>query len=142
MFETLRGTIMQARRRGDLYFAALLSEQAISEALGESIGLWRGWIYTPSVTVWVFLSQCLSPDHSCRDAVARLLAWRTTRGLKPCSAETSAYCIARDALPEAACRKLVRGTGRDVENQAPDEWLWHGRRTNQRGQDSLIRTAR
>lgn len=128
MFVTLRGAVLQARRRGDLYFAALLPEQTISEAFGESIALWHGWIYTPAVTVWVFLSQCLSPDHSCRDAVARLLAWRTTRGLKPCSAETSAYCIARDALPEETCQELVRRTGREVENQAPAEWLWHGRR--------------
>jgi hypothetical protein len=98
MFETLRNSVTQARRQGDLYFAALLPEQTISEAFGESIALWNGWIYTPAVTVWVFLSQCLSPDHSCRDAVSRLVAWRTARGLKPCSTETSAYCIARDAL--------------------------------------------
>jgi hypothetical protein len=128
MFETLRNSVTQARRQGDLYFAALLPEQTISEAFGESIALWNGWIYTPAVTVWVFLSQCLSPDHSCRDAVSRLVAWRTARGLKPCSTETSAYCIARDALGEETCRKLVRRTGRDIESQAPDEWLWQGRR--------------
>lgn len=128
MFKTFRDAVMQARRHGNLYFAALLPEQTIREAFGESIALWHGWIYTPAVTVWMFLSQCLSPDHSCRDAVTRLAAWRTTRGLKPCSAETSAYCIARDALSEKTCRELVRHTGRDVENQAPDEWLWQGRR--------------
>jgi len=40
-------------------------------------------IYTPAVSVWVFLSQCLSVDHSCREAVARLIAWRVSRGLRP-----------------------------------------------------------
>jgi len=128
MFDRLRDAVLRARQHGDLYFAALLPEQAISEAFGEASPLWRGWIYTPAVTVWVFLSQCLSTDHSCRDAVTRLAAWRTTCGLKPCSAETSAYCIARDALPEKVCHELVRRTGRDVENQAPAEWLWRGRR--------------
>lgn len=128
MFDSLRNALLQARRHGDLYFSALLDEQSILAAFGESSSLWQGWIYTPAVTLWVFLGQCLSADHSCRDAVARLLAWRTTRGLKPCSAETSAYCIARDALPEAACRELVRSVGREVEDQAPSEWLWRGRR--------------
>lgn len=128
MFHSFRAGVAQARRHGDLYFAALVDRQSIKEALGEASSLWQGWIYTPAVTVWVFLSQCLSPDHSCREAVARLAAWRTAQGLAPCSADTGAYCTARDALPEAACYDLVRRSGRELEAQAPSEWLWRGRR--------------
>jgi putative transposase len=128
MFDSLRHAVVQARRHGDLYFAALLDQETITAAFGEASSVWRGWLYTPAVTVWVFLSQCLSPDHSCRDAVTRLAAWRTTRGLKPCSVETGGYCTAREALPEAACRDLVRRTGRETEAAAPSEWLWRGRR--------------
>jgi hypothetical protein len=128
MFDSFRYAVMQARRHGDLYFAALVDQQSILDALGSASSLWQGWIYTPAVTIWVFLSQCLSPDHSCREAVARLAAWRVAQGRKPCSPETSAYCTARDALPENACRDLVRRTGRELETQAPAEWLWHGRR--------------
>jgi len=127
MFHSFRAAVAEARRHGDLYFAALVDRQSISEAFGEASSLWQGWIYTPAVTVWVFLSQCLSADHSCRDAVARLAAWRTAHGSQPCSAETGAYCTARDALPEAACRELVRRSGRELETQAPREWLWRGR---------------
>lgn len=127
MLHSFRAAIAAARYHGDLYFAALVDRQSISEAFGEASSLWQGWIYTPAVTVWVFLSQCLSPDHSCRDAVARLSAWRTAQGLKPCSADTGAYCTARDALPEAVCRELVRRSGRELEAQSPREWLWHGR---------------
>jgi hypothetical protein len=105
-----------------------LSEQRILEALGSASSLWQGWVYTPAVTVWVFLSQCLSADHSCRDAVARLAAWRVTQGLAPCSAETGGYCIARSHLPEEACRQLMRRTGQELEDEAPAQWLWHGRR--------------
>ena len=79
MLHSFRVAIAEARRHGDLYFAALVDRQSISEAFGEASSLWQGWIYTPAVTVWVFLSQCLSPDHSCRDAVARLSAWRTAK---------------------------------------------------------------
>ena len=128
MFDSFRGAVLEARRHGDLYFASLLDPQSITEAFGAASSLWHGWIYTPAVTTWVFLSQCLSADHSCRDAVARLAAWRTMQGLNPCSADTGAYCTARDALPETACRELVRRTGRDVEAAAPVEWQWHDRR--------------
>lgn len=128
MLQSFRGAVDHARRHGDLFFAALLSEDRIHEALGDARLFWRGWIYSPAVTVWVFLSQCLSQDHSCRDAVARLIAWRVARGQRPCSADTGAYCTARADLPEEACHQLVRDTGRQVEEEAPDAWLWHGRR--------------
>ncbi len=127
MLHSFRVAIAEARRHGDLYFAALVDRQSISEAFGEASSLWQGWIYTPAITVWVFLSQCLSPDHSCRDAVARLSAWRTAQGWKPCSPETGAYSTARDALSEEACRELVRRSGRELEARTPREWLWHGR---------------
>ena len=128
MFHSFRKAVTLARQHGDLYFAALLDEQRILEALGSASSLWQGWIYSPAITTWVFLSQCLSADHSCREAVARLAAWRVAQGRAPCSADTSAYCAARDALPEEACHELVRRTGRELEAQTPAEWLWHGRR--------------
>ncbi|MDA0660430.1 MAG: hypothetical protein O2931_02775 [Planctomycetota bacterium] len=39
------------------------------------------------------------------------------------------YCTARDALPEEVCHALARNVGRDVELQAPTNWLSKGRRT-------------
>ena len=127
MVRSFRAAVAAARRHGDLYFAALLSEQSILDALGSASSLWQGWIYTPAVTLWVFLSQCLSPDHSCLDAVARLIAWRVAQGDASCSSRTGAYCTARDALPEEACHELVRRTGKELEAESPAAWLWHGR---------------
>jgi len=123
-----RRAVAEARRRGDLYFAGLLPEDRILEAFGRARWFWQGWIYTPATTLWVFLAQCLSPDHSCREAVAQLISWRLARGLEPCSAETGAYCSARERIPEEACLKLVRQTGRAIEEQAPTEWRWLSRR--------------
>ncbi|HEY79922.1 MAG TPA: IS4 family transposase, partial [Caldilineae bacterium] len=76
----------------------------------------------------ITLSQWLSADHSCRDAVAGLIAWRVAEGLRPCSADTGAYCTARGNLPEEAVHELVRDSGRQQEDQAEESWLWHGRR--------------
>jgi hypothetical protein len=128
MLRSFHAAVAAARQHGDLYFAALLDRECILEAFGSASSDWQGWVYTPAVTVWVFLSQCLSPDHSCRDAVARLIAWLVGSGRPPCSAETGAYCTARDRLPEAACHRLVCRTGKEIEDQAPGEWLWKGRR--------------
>jgi hypothetical protein len=123
-----RRAVAEARRSGSLCFASLLSEHRIDRAFGAARALWQGWIYTPAVTVWVFLAQCLSRDHSCCDAVAQLIAWRIASGQAPCSAKTGAYCTARDALPEEACRQLVRETGRQADEGTPHGWLWLGRR--------------
>jgi hypothetical protein len=128
MVQSLRAAVADARRHGDLYFAALLSQDRILKAFGAARAAWQGWIYTPAVTVWVFLSQCLSPDHSCRDAVARLVAWRVAQGLAPCSADTGAYCTARADLPEEALHEMVRDSGKQAENESPEAWLWHGRK--------------
>jgi putative transposase len=123
-----RRAVAEARQHGDLYFAGLLSEDRILLAFGRARWVWQGWIYTPAVTVWVFLAQCLSPDHSCRDAVARLIAWRLGRGLRRCSADTGTYCTARNDLPEEACHQLMRETGQRTQLDAPAEWLWWGHR--------------
>ncbi len=128
MFGSFQAAVTVARRHGDLYFAALLDRECIAEAFGSAISNWNGWLYTPAVTIWVFLSQCLSPDHSCRDAVARLAAWLSAQGRRPCSSETGGYCTARDQLPEAACHRLVCRTAKETEDKAADEWLWNGRR--------------
>ena len=84
---------------GDLPFTGVLTEEVITRALTALSG-WLDRIFSPLVTLWVFLGQVLSADHSCRAAVARLLAHRVARGQKPCSAKTGAYCQARGRLPE------------------------------------------
>mgnify|MGYP006295388247 FL=1 len=123
-----RSVVARARRHGQSYFASLLPEDRIIAAFGNAIGVWQGWIYTPAVTIWVFLSQCFSADHSCREAVAGLIAWRLAQGKSRCSADTGAYCTARDAIPNEVSRTLMRNTGREVDDEAPAAWRWLGHR--------------
>jgi hypothetical protein len=86
-FRFLRHQFLQD---GDLAFGNVLSEGVVSQAL-TAIGVcWLDRIYTPLVTLWVFLGQVLSQDHSCRWAVARLIAHRISRGQRPCSVKTGA----------------------------------------------------
>jgi hypothetical protein len=70
-------------------------------------------IYTPLMTLWVFLTQVLSADHSCRGALARLVAHRLSQGQSPCSPETGAYCPGQEAIAvEVLC-------GRDLSPVQP-----------------------
>jgi hypothetical protein len=111
-----------------LPFSNILSRELIEDAL---TALQLGWIdriYTPLVTLSVFLGQVLSADHSCRAAVARLIAYRAARNERVCSAETGAYCQARKRLPEEFFSQLARQTGRGLDTQAESAWLWKNRR--------------
>ncbi len=115
-------------QEGDLPFADVLSEETVAPAFEELDGSWKDRIYTPLVTLWVFLSQVLSVDHSCRAAVARLIAHRISRGKSPCSAETGAYCQARKRLPEKFFARIACLVGRRLDDQVPESWLWKGHR--------------
>ena len=117
----------QFLQEGDLPFTNVLSEETIAPALEEVDVSWKDRIYTPLVTLWVFLSQVLSADHSCRAAVARLIAHRISRGKRPCSAETGAYCQARKRLPEKFFSTIARLVGRRLNDQVQESWLWKGR---------------
>jgi hypothetical protein len=121
----LRRQFLQDR---DLPFSNILSEEIVADAVEAIDVYWMDRIYSPLVTLWVFLGQVLSQDHSCRSAVARLIAHRVSRGQRPCSSETGAYCQARKRLPESLFSEVARRTGRALDGQVAPEWLWKKRR--------------
>lgn len=118
----------QFLQEGSLPFTDILSEDGISEALTAIEVPWNDRIYPPLVTLWVFLAQILSADHSCRAAVARLIAHRISWGKSPCSSETGAYCQARKRLPEKFFSAVARLVGRKMDSKVDPKWLWKGRR--------------
>jgi hypothetical protein len=59
-----------------LPFTSVLSEQNVAQALTAIQGLWKDRIYSPLVTLWVFLGQVLSADHSLGSvAVTAITRW-------------------------------------------------------------------
>jgi Transposase DDE domain len=110
-----------------LPFADSLTESCILDALNEHGVTFRDRLFNPITTIWGFLSQVLSDDHSCRDAVARILAHRAASGLEPCSPNTASYCEARSRLPTAVLRTLALRTARQLQDGLPQPWKWHGR---------------
>jgi hypothetical protein len=115
-----------ARNEG-LPFADVLTEPRIREVLDEHGVAYCDRVFTPITTIWGFLSHVLSDDHSCRDAVARIIAHRAASGLRACSPNPASYCDARARIPTAVLRTLARRTARELQAGAADEWRWNGR---------------
>ena len=109
-----------------LPFSQLLDADTIRQALRDEHVSFRDRLFSPFVTLWLFLSEVLDADPGCRATVARCRAWRAARGLPPCSPDPSAYCKARGRFPEAVLRRLTRTTGGRVQAQGPAGWLWKG----------------
>src|SRR3954464_4662612 len=123
--ETVRARFTSSQ---GLPFAEVLTEASILEVLDEHQVEYRDRVFGPLTTIWGFLSQVLSDDHSCRDAVARVIAHRAASGLGPCSPNTASYCNARGRLRTAVLRTLARRTAQQLEAGAAREWSWNGRR--------------
>ena len=115
------------KQRQGLPFLEFLSPDLVETACRHCRHLWRERIYTPSITLAIFLSQVLSDDHSCDDAVDRFQKYRFDRGLPRVSTSTGSYCEARQRLPEILIWDLVRRVGRSIHQEANQGWLFHGR---------------
>jgi Transposase DDE domain len=111
-----------------LILAHALDVGDLARLITEEAGKTGDRLFTPAVTVAVFLSQVGSDDQSCRSAVARLLAWRVARGLPACSPDAGGYCKARRRLPESLLPRLLRRVADRIGGHAPESWGSHGRR--------------
>jgi hypothetical protein len=106
----------------------LLPPQIVERAV-EAEGIqFRQSLFTPLVTLWTFLAQVLSPDGSCREAVAKLLAFLAVQGDSVANPETGPYCKARQRLPEPLVRRLAQETGRHLHDRHPSGQLLGGRK--------------
>lgn len=95
----------------ELPWIDVLSEERLNASLAEEQVGFRQGLYTPLVTLWTFLSQVFNTDHSCRAAVARLIAYLLGQGRAACSAATGGYCKARQRLSESWLMRLLRDSG-------------------------------
>lgn len=106
----------------------LFSEESLT--IIQQCRKYRERIFTPLITLLIFIKQVLDPDKSCRKAVSRVIATQLSEGTKPCSSNTGPYCKARKRLPESIINKLVEMTGRETSAKCPQQWKWKGRNVN------------
>jgi hypothetical protein len=120
---------VKAIRESDvLPFHDILDATMVKNAVAAEGVSFNCCLYTPMVTLCMFLSQVLDPDHSCRAAVARLIVWLAVNRRRTCSADTSTYCEARQRLPLGVVVRLVHEVADETDAAAPQEWLWNGHR--------------
>ena len=115
-----------ARNEG-LPFADILTEARIQDVLNEHGVQYRDRVFSPVTTIWGFLSQVLSEDHSCRDAVSRIIAHRAANGITICSPNTASYCNARSRICTRVLSTLAMRTAEELQTSAGDQWKWNGR---------------
>jgi hypothetical protein len=115
------------RNAESLPYPEMLDGGLVESALAEEKLEFRYRIYTPLVTLWTFLTQVLDQDHSCRQAVSRLIAFLVSQGQPAVSPDTGNYCKARKRLPLSFIVRLVRKTGEVLRGKALPTWLWKGR---------------
>ena len=108
-----------------LPFTDVLSAQSIADKLVEID--YRNRVYSPDVTIFGFLSQVMSADQSCQAAVAQINAHLANQGKNIPSANTSAYCQARERLPLNVLSSSAREVAANLGQEAPAEWQWRGR---------------
>jgi len=115
-----------ARNEG-LPFADVLTKANIVAVLNDHGVKYRDRVFNPVTTIWGFLSQALSDDHSCRDALSRIIAHRAANGDAVCSPNTASYCNARSRILTGVLRTLARRTAQELQRSVADEWKWNGR---------------
>lgn len=120
--------INQLNEKKGLLFQDAFESRGLSRRIQEFFLVYRERAFGPATTLFAFLSQMLSPDKSCSETVARINADRVAQGLEPVSPDNSAYCKARDRMPEKFLHGLMTDTAQSIEQNTPEEWLWKGRR--------------
>lgn len=129
--QRLHGGVERFRQQfGDQPTQALgsvLPSRVLQTMVIEESGNFRDRISPPLTTLSLFISQVISPDGACQDAVSRQLCERTAQGLKACSLNSGPYCKARKRLPLGLIRRLALTVGEQLERESPGDWKWRGR---------------
>jgi hypothetical protein len=105
-------------------FENMLPESIVEQILTEEGVSYRNRLYTPFVTLWIWLHQVLEKDKSCKNAVSHIVS--SLAAHTPPSTNTGAYCRARERIKEILVLRLLHYTGKLLHQQ--DQILWHGRR--------------
>ena len=109
-------------------FFNLLTGPELLHLAEEHLPEHRERLYPPTVTLAMFIKQCLDEDGSCQRAVNGWAAQCVAEGLPPHSVRTGAYCRARQRLPVEMVAALTRITGELLCSNGHESWRWRGRR--------------
>jgi len=113
-----------------LPFADILNASDIEQTFAQRDALFAtDAIYCTPLVLWAFVAQVLRDGKgaACAAAVADIATYTRQADRPTPSGDTGDYCRARAKLDPAALRDLVRQAAGQLDDQARDDWLWHGR---------------
>ena len=105
-----------------------LFEPWIGGAFSGGQGTSRNRLFPSPQVFWLFLSQVLDADKSCRETVRKWLGGLAVYRGQVASPSTAAYCKARKRLPEEELAKVGDGLVAQLEATETEEDFWSGRR--------------
>lgn len=108
------------------YFNLLTSPELLHQ-LESLLPEHRERLFPPTETLSMFITQVLSADSSCQNAVDKAAMSRLSNALPVCSTNTGAYCQARQRLPLELIQRMVQVSGNLLCSHAIDPWRWLGR---------------
>ena len=85
----------------------------------------RKRLFTAPRVFWLFLSQVLEKDCSCRESLRKFQAALFRESGRKSSSSTAAYCKARFKLRPGEIRQISGGIAGRMNKACP--WPWHGR---------------
>ena len=86
----------------------------------------RDRVFTPAITLGLFVSQVLSRGDACITVMAKFNRERKDKGLTPVSEDASAYTKARARLPVELINQLSDQVRKMADNMMLYEWKWKG----------------
>ena len=108
-------------------FFNILTNDDLFDKLEELLPEHRERSFPPTETLSMFLAQVVSPDSSCQKAVNDSAFKRLITGYNSISLATGGYCSARGRIPLDMISTLAKYSGKLVNNQVPNKWLFKGR---------------
>jgi putative transposase len=86
----------------------------------------RDRVFTPAITLGLFVSQVLSRSDACSTVMANFNRKRKDNGLPPVSSDASGYTKARARLPVELINPLSDRVRKMAHKMTPDDWKWKG----------------
>jgi citrate lyase gamma subunit len=107
--------------------SSVLSQDHVSDIISHLQISFRERIFTPFLTLYAFVYQCLEDDSSCRRTVAHLMLMLNRSHKKELSPSTGSYCKARSRLPVKFLLLTAKKIYDLMDKLAKPEWQWkHG----------------
>ena len=76
-------------------FRHILTETMIQQELEAEGVSYRKRLYTPIITLWIWLCQVIDKDKSCKNAISRIVSYLVAQGETPPSTDTGALTVRR-----------------------------------------------